>query len=512
MVPRAGAREPPNMLQADMLQVGGKFILGEGKHMDINHKAAGGADWLNLRIVGHSIDSSKVTRPMLGVIVIAALASLFDAADAYLLGVAMPGIAREFQLTPEELGRLGLATLVGMCIGSFFWGWVADKWGRKIAFTVTILMFSVFSGASGLALGLGTLIGARFLCGMGIGGSVPVDASILSEFSPARIRGYANGALPITWPIAYFLSSLLGMAVVPIWGWRGVFFCGVVPALLLFWVRRNVPESPRWLVNKGRHAETREALKYLESPDEAVERSREAVKNEPPPPVLPPAVYRDLFTPEMRMRTAHTWILWVLPLMASWGMNLWVPQLLVKFYGLTFGTAIGYMFYLSFFSMAGRLCVYLLSEKIGRKLFIVLGFTGAGVFLLGEIWTASATQFFWVSGCFLFFMEMGLCGSTIYVPEVYPLHIRVLGCSTAMGLGRIGGGIGAYAIGVFVGAGMVTQMWMFLAAGCLIAGLATVWMGVEPRGQNLELLNKEGAEGAAKARLRQGEDVPVPAQ
>ena len=114
----------------------------------------------------------------------------------------------------------------------------------------------------------------------------------------------------------------------------------------MFWVRRNVPESPRWLANQGRHEEARQALHYLNISDEAIERSRIAVQHEPPPPVLPPAVYRDLFTPEMRVRTIHTWMLWILPLMASWGMNLWIPQLFVKLYGLPVQTAVAYMLYI----------------------------------------------------------------------------------------------------------------------------------------------------------------------
>ncbi len=464
---------------------------------------------LNLRIVGHAIDATPITRAIVGVIVIAALASLFDAADAYLLGFAMPGIAKEFNLQSQTLGLIASSTLLGMCIGSFFWGWIADKWGRKIAFTVTILMYSLFSGVSGLATGVGFLLGARFLTGIGIGGSVPVDASILAEFAPARIRGYSNGALPITWPIATFISSALALVVLPIGGWRVLFFCGVVPALLLFWVRRNVPESPRWLINRKRDEETRSALHYLGISDQAIERSRVAVEQEEPPPVLPPAVYRDLFTPEMRARTIHTWILWVLPLMASWGMNLWIPQLLVKMHGLTVQSAVGYMFYISFFAITGRLLVYLLSEKVGRKLFIILGFSAAGVMLLGEIWTTTAAEFFWVAAIYTFFMELGLCASTIYLPEVYPLHVRVLGASTAMGLGRIGGAIGGYAIGLLFGAGMVTGMWIFLAAGSLIAGVATIWLGIEPKGQNLEELNREGAEGAAKARQRHTAGVPA---
>jgi putative MFS transporter len=207
----------------------------------------------------------------------------------------------------------------------------------------------------------------------------------------------------------------------------------------------------------------------------------------------------------MRTRTIHTWMIWVLPLMASWGMNFWIPQLFVKLYGLPLQSAVKNMFYISFFSMAGRFLVYFLSEKVGRKFFIALGFSMAGILLFPMIGVHTAVAFFWFAAWYQFFMEMGLCGSTIYVPEVYPVHIRVLGASTAMGLGRIGGAIGSAVIGYCVGAGMMTTCWVILGGGSLIAGLATIWMGIEPKGQNLEQLNKDGTIGAAKLHQKEVE-------
>jgi MFS family permease len=165
------------------------------------------------------------------------------------------------------------------------------------------------------------------------------------------------------------------------------------------------------------------------------------------------------------------------------------------------------MLYISFFSIAGRFLVYFLSEKVGRKFFITLGFSMAGILLFPMIGVHTAFAFFWFAAFYQFFMEMGLCGSTIYVPEVYPLHIRVLGASTAMGLGRIGGAIGSYVIGYCVGAQMMTQCWIFLGATSLIAGLATIWLGIEPKGQNLEQLNKDGTIGAAKMHQEEAEVV-----
>jgi MFS transporter, putative metabolite:H+ symporter len=270
---------------------------------------------------------------------------------------------------------------------------------------------------------------------------------------------------------------------------------------LTFWVRRNVPESPRWLANRGRFDEARKALHYLQISDVAIERSRIAVQNEPPLPMVPPAVYGDLFKPEMRRRTTHTAIIWLFPLMCSWAMNLWMPKLFVQLYGLTVRQAVGYALYFSLISISARLVVYSLSEKVGRKIPIVIGFSLAGIFLYFAGGAKSATQFFAIACCYQACMEMGLCAIGIYTPEVYPVHIRALGSSWAMGLGRIGGAIGGYAVGAFLGAGHPGMVWVFLGSGSLFAGLITIWMGIEPKGRNLEELNREeSAKGVARAR------------
>ncbi|MGA2989140.1 MAG: MFS transporter [Candidatus Korobacteraceae bacterium] len=459
---------------------------------------AASAETLTYRTVGHAIDQSPVTRSLVGMLIIIGLASLFDAGDAYMLGFAMPGIATEFNAKPETLGLLASGSMIGMTVGSLLWGWIADRVGRKIAFTMTLLIFSIFSGVCGLATSIGFLIGARFLAGTGIGGAIPVDASILAEFSPARIRGYCAGAMLLAWPLSTFVVSAISLVVLPHWGWRGLFFVFVVPAMLTFWIRRGVPESPRWLANRGRFAEARKALNYLQISDEAIERSRVAVQNEPPLPMLPVAVFRDLFTPQVRRRTIHTWLIWILSQMASWGIMLWLPKLFMRLYGTSLKQAVTYMLYISLMSVGGRLIVYFLLDKAGRKPFLVIGFLGTGLAICSAVFAQTAAQMLLVACLLRFFSEVALCAATIYTPEVFPLHIRVLGASSAMGLGRIGGAIGSYAVGLFVGAGHITAMWLFLGAGCLISGLLTIWLGVEPRGQNLEELNRGGTQAAAR--------------
>jgi putative MFS transporter len=473
-------------------------------------KSAPAREQLNLRVIGHAIDQMPTTRSLLTVIIIAALASLFDNMDSKLLGFALPGIAKEFGLKPQEMGLIASSTMIGMMVGSFVWGWIADKWGRRMAFTATVLIFSLFSGMTAACFSIGFLLGVRFVTGFGLGGAIPVDAAILAEFAPARIRGFAGGVLPIAFPAGTFIASWAALLIVPRFGWRMLFIVGVLPALLTAWVRRGVPESPRWLANRGRFAECRKALNHIGVTDEAIERSALALANEPAPPRLPKPLFRDLFGPEMRRRTAHTWIVWGLPAMASWGMTLWMPSFFVKLHGTDLKQALTYTFYISFVAIAGRLTSYFFLDRAGRKPFTILGYLGAGLFLL--LLTTihhNSSYFAWTAAGYMYFIEMGMCAITPYTPEVYPLHIRVLGTSTAMGVGRIGGATGPYIIGLLLGTGHVVWIWIVLGAGCLLASLATIWLGIETRGRNLEQLNRAAAEGAAAHSLRQ--DAPEPA-
>ena len=145
---------------------------------------------LNTRVIGRAVDQMPVTRPLLWVTVIGALGFLFDNMDNQFLGYALPGIAKEFKLGPETIGLIASAGMFGMATGSFFWGWIADKWGRRMAFSATILIFSLFTGLLAAAYSVGFIIGIRFIAGTGLGGAVPVDSSLIAEFSrPASAAG-----------------------------------------------------------------------------------------------------------------------------------------------------------------------------------------------------------------------------------------------------------------------------------------------------------------------------------
>lgn len=453
---------------------------------------------LNPRIIGRAMDQMPVTRPLLWVTVIAAMGFLFDNMDNQFLGYALPGIAKEFNLGPEKIGLIASAGMIGMATGSFLWGWIADRWGRRMAFAATILIFSLFTGLLAAAYSVGFLIGVRFIAGTGLGGSIPVDSSLIAEFAPARIRGRVTGALPIMFPVGGLLASGLALLIMPTFGWRGLFLVGILPALLTAWVRRKVPESPRWLANRGRFSESLKGLHFIGLTDEALERACVELMTEPPPPMLPRPRFLDLFTPEMRPRTIHTWLIWGLPLIGGWGMSLWMPTFFVKLYGIQLVKTLTYLFFISFISIGGRLTTYFLVDRLGRKPFIIFAFICAGIATFMFLFIHTEVQLVVAVAFYYYFAEMGFTAITVYVPEVYPLHIRALGTSASMGVGRICGGVAPYMIGLLMGSGHVNWIWIVIGCGFIIPAIATIWMGIETRGRNLEQLTKAATEEAAK--------------
>ena len=453
---------------------------------------------LNTRIIGRAVDQMPLTRPLLTLIVIGSLGALFDNMDNQFLAFALPNIAKDFNLRPETIGLIASAGMVGMATGSFLWGWIGDKWGRRMAFSATILIFSLFTGLMAASFSVGFLLGARFIAGTGLGGAFPVDASILAEYSPARIRGRVVAALPLSFAIGGLVASGLALVIVPHFGWRGLFLIGILPALITVWVRRKVPESPRWLANRGRFSESLKGLHFVGLTDEALERARVDVESEPPPPMLPKPRVLDLFVPEMRRQTIHTWLIWGLPLIGGWGMMLWMPTFFVRLYGIQLVKTLTYLFFISFVSIGGRLIAYFLIDRFGRKPFIIFPFIFAGISTLMFNFIHTQTQLVVAAACYFFFAEMGFCAISAYTPEVFPLHIRSLGTAAAMGVGRIGGAIAPYMIGLLMGSGHVTWIWIVIGSGFIFPAISTIWLGVETRGRNLEQLTSAAAEDAAR--------------
>ena len=196
---------------------------------------------------------------------LAFLGVMFDAGDFALFGAALPPIAREFGLKPAQAGLLATVGLVGAFLGALFWGTISDYIGRRTSFrrrSASSRCSPASSAASWNVLSLGVF---RFLSNFGLGGEVPVTLTLASEFSPGRIRGRMAGTMMAAFPVGLVLAALLSLADSRTTAGARMFIVGVVPAVLLFFVRRYMPESVRYLLSKGSVAEAEQTVAHIET-------------------------------------------------------------------------------------------------------------------------------------------------------------------------------------------------------------------------------------------------------
>jgi MFS transporter, putative metabolite:H+ symporter len=445
---------------------------------------------LTPEIIGRALDGAKLTPQLKFIIAVAAAGFLFDSFDITIVAYALPKIRQEFSLTPQEVGLAGSAALAGMGLGSWCWGWVADRWGRRVVFASTVLMFSLFTGIAGLSMSLGFLVGARFLTGLGLGGMVPIDQALVTEYAPADIRGRVAAMLPLCWPMGYFCAAGCGLLLVPQVGWRWLFAIGVLPALLAFFIRRGVPESPRWLTAKGRHDEARTSLHYVGVDDRAIEAAAAAVARDPVRPRLAEPTFRDLFRPEYIRRVIHTWVLWFCAAFSATGFAVWLPTIYSTYYHIDLTRTLQYTFIVAGTQVVARFCAFAVVDRLGRKMLIVLAYGIAGCAALS--FTRATTEMTLLAAAmfYVFFQDIGNLAMTVYTPEVYPVQIRGKGAALAMGWGRFGGMISPLIAGILISANSIVYVWCLMATVLFIASALTLLLAYETRG-NLELVSRE---------------------
>jgi len=182
-----------------------------------------------------------------------------DAFDVMLYAFVLTTIMKEWNSSPAAAGFMVSVTLFASSLGGIMFGAIADRIGRKKALMITVLVFSVCSGLSGLAQNLTQLAIARTLLGLGMGGEWASGALLVSETWPAQHRGKAIGIMQSGWAIGYILAAITAAVVLPAFGWRAVFFVGVVPALFTLWIRTKVDEPEIWINAKREHAERKKS-------------------------------------------------------------------------------------------------------------------------------------------------------------------------------------------------------------------------------------------------------------
>src|SRR5437870_7271700 len=178
----------------------------------------------------------------------ASLGWMLDSFDVMLYAMVLAALIEDpaLHLSTRVAGALGSVTLLAAAAGGMAFGVIADRIGRKRALMAAVLIYSVFTAACGFAQSAVQLAVFRVLLGIGMGGEWATGAALVSESFPARHRGKALAFVQSSWAIGYGLAALVNLVVMPVWGWRGVFFVGVIPALFTLWIRRHIEEPPVW--------------------------------------------------------------------------------------------------------------------------------------------------------------------------------------------------------------------------------------------------------------------------
>ena len=469
--------------------------------------------------LGEALDEARITRLHKKFWFLAGLGIMLDGFDFFIIGVANPLIKEDLGASAWQTGLVSAAAIVGAIFGAAVLGPLGDRIGRRRIFKYDLIMFVVFSIACMVAPDLWTLIASRFLLGIAIGLDYPIAAAYLAEILPKANRG--------RWLVSAFSLQAVGMLMGAAVGvvillllpetdsWRWMLGFGIVPALVIIWLRRSVPESPRWLAQNGHEAEAIEVTERLTGvPVRVSDQDREKVEeaSEGIQALFQPRLFRK----DMRRRTIFTAVPWFLMDIATYGVGIFTPTLLAALalagpdatfisddIASTEGTAI-----LDVFLVLGFVAAIFTVERLGRVRLQMLGFSlmtigllvlgiaaalpGGGDDHIGVVFVGFAV--------FNFFMNMGPNATTYALPaEVFPSEIRAAGHGFAAGAAKLGAAIGVFFFPILLDA-IGQPALLFGLAGVTVIALIVTWaFRIETRGLSLDDISG-GALGALKAR------------
>ena len=430
------------------------------------------------------LDRLPFTREHGRLVAVSGIGWALDAMDVGLISFVMAALAVQWGLDSITLSWVAAIGFVGMAIGAALGGLLADRIGRRQVFAITLLVYGLATGAAALSWSVAALLLFQFVIGLGLGAELPVAATLVSEFAPARIRGRVVVVLEAFWAIGWLLAALIGYFVIPLSddGWRWALALGAVPALYAAAVRFGLPESVRFLERtrtRGRGGSRRATVRGLRRgpPTGRAAPARRGTRSRSPGR---PRCGR--LGP--RLRTAALWLVWFGVNFSYYGAFIWLPTLLVAS-GLDLVRSFEFTLVITLAQLPGYALAALLVEVWGRRPTLSVFLLGSAVSAL-VFGTAATTSTMVAGGMALSFFNLGAWGALYAItPEVYPTLLRGTGSGWAAGFGRIASIIAPLAVPVLRAGGGNALLFVVFAAFFVLAAVAT-WGLPERRGQALE--------------------------
>jgi MFS family permease len=387
----------------------------------------------------------------------ASLGWMLDSFDVMLYAMVLATLMTDpvLQLSNQTAGTLGSITLIAAAIGGIAFGVVADRLGRKKALMGAVLIYSVFTAACGFAQTVAQLAVFRVLLGFGMGGEWATGAALVSESFPAKHRGKALAFVQSAWAIGYGLAALVNMIVMPIWGWRGVFFVGVIPALFTIWIRKRVEEPKIWRESSSK------------------DRGRIGA----------------LFAPGFASLTFFITLMNACTLFGWWGLNSWVPAFLQLpvdrgGIGLTSWKMSAFVIAMQVGMWLGYVSFGYAADAVGRKRAYVFYVLAASV-LLPAYGYLRVPALLLALGPFVAFFGTGYySGFGALIVELYPTAVRATAAGVCYNTGRIASAVAPWMVGKLSSSHGFGSAFAVLGFAFFLAALA--WIGI-PETRNREL-------------------------
>lgn len=395
-----------------------------------------------------------------------------DAFDAMLYSLVLALLMRDLHMSKTLAGSLGTLTLLASGIGGVLFGFLADRIGRKQALMASIVTYSVCSFASGLSTSIAMLASARFVLGLGMGGEWNTGATLVAESWPAEFRAKAISLVQSSWALGFAVAALVAGPVARYYGWRAVFFVGILPAFVTLWIQRSVPESEMWRKRQPRFGESPLLAKGARNG-------------------APTASFSTIFKPPYVRHTTALLLFNFFGMFAWWGLFTWLPPYLslpVEQGGRGFGI-LGMTTLLVVLNLCGMFPGYAsfgwVADHLGRRRAFLLYTLVAAVLI--PLYAAARSQgVLLVLGTLVAFFGTGIfSGSGIMGSEIFPTAVRARALGFTYNGARTLSSVAPLVIGRVGQTKGLSWAFYLCAGGYLLAALMTTQLP-ETKGKALE--------------------------
>jgi putative MFS transporter len=417
--------------------------------------------------------------------VIVGSATFFDAFSALSLAFALPVLIGLWHITPTQSGILIGSSYVGQFIGALLFSSLAEKYGRIRSAAAATGLMSIMNIGCALAGNFPALLACRLIQGIGVGGEMPVAAAYISELSKAKGRGRFFLLYELIFPIGLMATGQIGASVVPNFGWSAIFWIGGVPGLFVTFLVARLPESPRWLISKGRFSEAEQIIEQIEA--STARRISNAETLSLPSPPVQRSRWTEVLGKNYRSRTLIVWSLWATAYFVTNSLNNWLPSLYSTVYHLPLRQSLRAASMTNVAQVGVLLICVFVIDRIGRRTWTFASLViGAGALLtLGWV-GADSVRNVMVLATFSY----GIIGSVnavlyLYTPEIYPTRMRAIGTGLATCWLRLASAVGPLLVGIIVSTEGTRTVFLIFAAIAIAGAFAATRM-IETRARRLE--------------------------